>query len=370
MATTSSSTSTTQTQPTNHTPAHCSSLYNITSRFCGNVPLGTPNRDKLVSHDVNMWLADTLTRIAAKGITDPRLMIREAKLAVSPDVGDATRILNTGRMCNIQHFQVFKDKCLRLRRPPEEKHRYLALQQFLSVKRPDTVGSYISDIEKSRSDIISDMQSDGELMMGSAEDWVASGRHDVLVSLEEILNYISWGIIYQDSAPLWREAFRKIEPKFDSDYIELMSDLEIEVNRLEKSPKIELSAFTDRQDNGVGVVNRQTDNAQGRQDRTHGGARQKTYRGSQGHKSQYRGHSQSTSSGQPKRVECHACGKLGHIAKFCRNTGNTQQRSGGHPRNTHHRTGNNNNRRESGGNRNNNNHSNNNSNGNNSYNRD
>ena len=61
-----------------------------------------------------------------------------------------------------------------------------------------------------------------------------------------------------------------------------MSDLEIEVNRLEKSPKIEFLAFTDRQDSGVGVVNRQTDNAQGRQDRTHGGVRQKTYRGSQG----------------------------------------------------------------------------------------
>ena len=147
-----------------------------------------------------------------------------------------------------------------------------------------------------------------------------------------------------------------------------MSDLEIEANRLEKPQKIELSAFTNRQDDGVGVVNRQTDNAQGRQDRTHGGARQKTYRGLQGHKSQYRDHSQSRSSGQSKRVECHSCGKLGHIAKFCRNTANTQQRTGGHPRNTHHGTSNY--RRESGGNRNNSNHSNSSSNGNNSYNRD
>ena len=122
-------------------------------------------------------------------------MIREAKLAVNQDVGDATHV-NTGHMCNIQDFNVFRDKYLRHWRPPEEKDRYLALQQFLSVKRTDTVGSYISDIEKSRSDITSDLQSDREFMMGSAEDWVASGRHDVLVSLEEILNYISWGIIY------------------------------------------------------------------------------------------------------------------------------------------------------------------------------
>ena len=137
-------------------------------------------------------------------------------------------------MCDIQDFNVFKDKCLRLWRPPEEKDRYLALQQFLSVRRTETVGSYISDIEKSRSDIISDLQSDRDFMMGTAQEWLNSGRSDVLVSLEEILNYISWGIIYQDSSPLWRKAFRKIKPKFDSDYIELMSDLEIEVNRLEK----------------------------------------------------------------------------------------------------------------------------------------
>ena len=182
------------------------------------------------------------------------------------------------------------------------------------------------------------------------------------------MNYISWGIIYKGSSPLWREAFRKIKPKFDSDYIELMSDLEIEVNRLEKSPKIELSAFTDRQDDRVCVANRQTENTQGRKDRTHGGTRKNTHKGFQGHKSQYQGHPQSRSSGQFERVKCHACGRLGHIARFCRNTGNLQQRTGGQSRNTCHRTGNN--RRESGGNRNNSNHSNNSSNSNNSYNRD
>ena len=181
VTTSSSTTTTTTTQPTCNTHVHCSSLYNITSRFCGNVPLGTPNRVKLVSYDVNRWLADTNTRIAAKGITDPQLMIREAKLAVNPDVGDATRVLNTGRMCNIQDFNVFKDKCLCLWRPPEEKDRYLALQQFLSVRRTETVGSYINDIEKSRTDIISDLQSDRNFMMGTAQEWLNSDRSDVLV---------------------------------------------------------------------------------------------------------------------------------------------------------------------------------------------
>ena len=171
-ATASSSTTTTTTPTTHNTPVHCSSLYNITSRFCGNVSLGTPNRDKLVSYDVNRWLADTTTRIAAKGITDARLMIREAKLAVNPDVRNATRVLNTGRMCDIQDFNVFRDKCLHLWRLPEEKDRYLVLQQFLSVRRTETVGSYISDIEKSRSDIISDLQSARDFMKGTAQEWL------------------------------------------------------------------------------------------------------------------------------------------------------------------------------------------------------
>ena len=118
-ATTSSSA--TLTTPTTHTTTtHCSSLYNITLRFCGNVPLGTPNRDKLISYDVNRWLADTHTRIAAKGIQDPILKIREAKLAINPDVGDATQVVNTGRMAEMTDFELFKDRCLRLWRLPED----------------------------------------------------------------------------------------------------------------------------------------------------------------------------------------------------------------------------------------------------------
>ena len=77
-------------------------------------------------------------------------MIREGKLAVYSDVGDACLVLNTGRMCEIENFDIFKEKCLKLWRPSEEKDRFLALVQFLSVKRQDTLGAYISDIEKGK----------------------------------------------------------------------------------------------------------------------------------------------------------------------------------------------------------------------------
>ena len=191
-------------------------------------------------------------------------------------------------------------------------------RQFLSIKRRETIGTYIAEIEKSRSDIISDLQADNEFMKDTAQEWLATGRKETVVSLDEILNYISW-----------REAFRKIKPNYDSDYIELISDIETEVIKLEKSPKVELSGFTDRQEDRVLVTGRQTDNQQARSDRQYGGARQKTYRGFQGQKHQYQGNSQSRTTGQNDRVKCYSCGKFGHIAKFCRSLGNAYQKLGG-----------------------------------------
>ena len=334
--TTTTSTPSTSTTSVTSSPIQCSQTYTLTIKFCGNVPDGTADKAKLEAYDVNRWLADTQTRIAAKGITDPRLMIKEAKLAVNPDVGDAARVLNTGRMCVIENFDVFKEKCLRLWRPPEEKDRFLALLQFLSVKRQDTIGSYISDIEKSRQDIITDLTSDSNFKQGTAAEWQASGRTDTLVSLDEILNYVSWGIIYQDSSPTWRKAFRKIKPKFDADYIELLSDIQAEVAKLEKSPQIELSAFTERNDPRQQNRQqnrqqfRQQENTQNRQDRSFGGARPKSNRNFQGSRSQQQGQSQrSWSSQRSDRFQCNACGRLGHVARFCRFTQNNQQLPGG-----------------------------------------
>ena len=73
----------------------------VTSKFCGNVPSNVPNRQQYLAYDVNRWLADADTRIGTKNIQDESLKIKEAKLAVDPLIGDASRFLNTGRMCYI-----------------------------------------------------------------------------------------------------------------------------------------------------------------------------------------------------------------------------------------------------------------------------
>ena len=89
-------------------------------------------------------------------------------------------MLNTGRMCEIENFDIFKEKCLKLWRPPEEKDRFLVLVQFLSVKRQDTLGAYISDIEKGRQDILADLKADSNFFQGTAQEWVNAQRTDIL----------------------------------------------------------------------------------------------------------------------------------------------------------------------------------------------
>ena len=42
--------------------------------------------------------------------------------------------------------------------------------QFLSVKRQDTVGTFISDIEKGRQDILADLEADSNFFQGTAPE--------------------------------------------------------------------------------------------------------------------------------------------------------------------------------------------------------
>ena len=137
------------------------------------------------------------------------------------------------------------------------------------------MGTFISDIEKGRQDILADLKADSNFFQGTGQDWVNAQRTDILVSLDEVLNYISWGIIYQDSSPLWQKAFRKIKHQFTDDYLDLMANMQSEISKLEKSPQVELSAFAD--DNPGGQRTSQSDrHSQGRRDNWPGGACPKT----------------------------------------------------------------------------------------------
>ena len=238
-----------------------------------------------MSYDVNRWLCDAETRSVVKGVTDDALKIHEAKLSVSAEYGDACRVLNTGRMNTIRDYQVFKDKCLKFWRPASERDRFLALSQFLSVEYDSSLGIFASNLEAARSGIIQDLEEDSSFEQGNAAHWASSNRRsETLVALEDVLSYISWGVIFKAAPPALREALRKVSLTFSDDYIDILSEAQGEMLKIENKVKVEMSAFATKKQ-------RKFENRQNNR------------------KSNFR---KKTTS------RCFNCNKIGHFSKECR----------------------------------------------------
>ena len=289
MSTTTTTTPTTTTTTTTTAASQLmrmahSSQSMIQSKFTGYVPVGVPHRDQLMAYDVNRWLCDAETRAQVKSITDDILLIKEAKLAVSSEFGDACRVLNTGRMNEITVYTEFKDKCLKFWRPASERDRFHALSNFLSVAYDTSLGIFASNLESARMRILQDLTEDSSFAKGDAASWAAGARSaETLVSLSDIVNYISWGVIFKAAPPSLREALRKVDLKFTDDYLDILSSAQSEMIKTERGAKLEMSAF----------VSKHTRKQE---------QREQTPR----------------RNGKPQySVRCFRCEKLGHMAKDC-----------------------------------------------------
>ena len=280
------------------------------ARFTGYVPEGVPNRIQLMSYDVNRWLCDAETRCHVKGITDDVLKIKEAKLAVSAEFGDAAVVLNTGRMNELTVYSEFKSKCLKFWRCASERDRYHALSDFLSVNYNKSMGIFAGDLERARSRVLQDLQGDSKFQMGNAASWAGSSRSsEILVSLEEVVNYFSWGVLFKSAPPSFRDALRKVDINYTDDYLDILSSVQSEMLKSDKSMTFEMSAFASTK------------------------SKKQIANGSEtGDRKQY---SSGNSYNNSRKVVCFRCEKQGHISKncnvslkctFCNKTGHTFSR--------------------------------------------
>lgn len=252
------------TQPPQTTPQQLQQqMYNIAqttrslpmARFTGFVPESVPNRAQLMSYDVNRWLCDSENRAEVKHITDDILKIKEAKLAVATDVGDAAVVLNTGRMNEIVVYEDFKRKCLKFWRSASERDRYHALSGFLSVEYSTSMGVFASNLERARMSVLEDLKSDTTFTYGDAASWAAGTRGgEILVSLNEVVNYFSWGVLFKAVPPSFREALRKVKVKYDDDYLDILSSVQSEMYKLEKGIKLEVTAYANNSQNSHAAV--------------------------------------------------------------------------------------------------------------------
>ena len=253
------------------------------ARFTGFVPVGVPNRRQLMSYDVARWLCDTETRCHVKGITDDVLKIKEAKMAVATDVGDASVVLNVGRMNEIRDYNLFKSKCLKFWRSASERDRYHALSDFLSVDFDPSLGVFAGNLERARTRVLQDLEEDSSFQKGNASFWQAGNRSsEILVSLDDIVNYFSWGVLFKAVPSMYREALRKVDIKYNEDFVDILSSVQSELCKKEKSVNIEMSAH----------------------------ASMKKEYGSNNVRKSY--HSQKS------QIRCYRCEKIGHISRECR----------------------------------------------------
>lgn len=210
----------THTNTTNTRPIMSSEI-KIETKFTGNVP-ESKDSVRYTSYTVHRWLNDTENRISSKGITNDLDKIREARLGVHTEIGDAAAVVNSIEMLAVKSWDEFKRKCLLLWRSHTEQDSFLALADLLNVPFYERQGDTISHLSKACDNVKQDLILKGKMKVMKQADWTDRPNEE-LVSLSEIFLHLSVGVIFNTLPPELKHIFRKVKFNYNDGLVEIMS---------------------------------------------------------------------------------------------------------------------------------------------------
>ena len=272
----------------------------IDTKFCGNVS-NQKDSDRYTNYTVQRWLTDTENRIASKNITHDVDKIREARLAVHTEIGDAAAVINSVEMLEVTNWELFKKKCTLLWRTQSEQDSYLAIAHLLNVPYYVNSGETISDLSKACDNVKKDIIAKGKMKIAVANDWT-SRPEEMLVSLREIFLHVNVGIIFNTLPPELKKTFRKVKWEYNDGLVEVMSKFSEQIAKSRSSvsqavskPEVACVTLPTSPNKHTGAIKKYNSGNQ-----TKGETRDKFNKNS-----------------KLASVRCFKCQKLGHFSRDC-----------------------------------------------------
>ena len=290
--------------------------YSALAKFCGNLPLAHPNRRTLMAYNVKRWLRDSENRIASKKLTSDKDKIAEAKLGVNPDIGDAVTILNSDVFDHKATFDEWKAAVIKLWLPAAERDSYLAVSRLLHMTRDVMIGEAVVQIEDAKHAIKNDMILNQIPEVKPANGWDSNDTSTLLVRLDDVLNYLGVGILYDGLTPADQEVFRELDFKCTDPLIDSVSEFHSKCAQKQRREVGRVNVVEDDFEHQDVPLDNQAFWAgpRGRGMRGRGRGR-----GGSNYRGQHSQYNKGNASAQedPEQKVCKGCGKNGHTKSRC-----------------------------------------------------
>ena len=180
-------------------------------KFAGNVPKDDPDYEQLIVYNVDQFLIDLDTRIQTLGITADEAKIQEAQIFVNREKGDARWILVDPVFKKIKNYQEFKSKCREIYEPKEATDKFYNLTRLRTVSPKLNGNMYSRELATAVDYVIRDIEKNQNMTKAIGTNG------NTMVDLEEIIKYVAYGTLHDNSRKEYRDALRRLDldPKED-----------------------------------------------------------------------------------------------------------------------------------------------------------